>query len=132
MICRCDTCGGDYDSWETPSCPLCRRIAELKDKALSGQIEQVIERLRNSGGDAWDDADIDQELASLRGQPQGTEARVCDDITERQALGISKYGTTVEQNPLPLRQWLQHAYEEALDLAIYLKRSIEQLDRDKA
>jgi hypothetical protein len=62
----------------------------------------------------------------------GTEARVCQDIGLRQALGRAKYGTTVEANPLTHRQWLQHAYEEALDLAIYLKRAIEQMDRDQA
>lgn len=84
------------------------------------------------GQSGWDDPDVDveQELAAMRGQPQDTEARVCDDIAERQALGIAKYGKTVEQNPIKFRAWLQHAYEEALDLAIYLKRSIEQLDRD--
>lgn len=61
----------------------------------------------------------------------GTEARVCADIAERQALGIRKYGTTVEDNPLTLRQWLQHAYEETLDQAVYLKRAIEELDKHK-
>lgn len=59
----------------------------------------------------------------------GTEARVCEDIAARQLRGIGKYGTTVGQNPLTHRQWLQHAYEEALDLAIYLKRSMEELDK---
>lgn len=132
MIGRCVTCGNDYDSWETPSCPFCRMKASNQAEYARPSVNEIIERIRGSGGDAWDSADVEQELAFMRGRPQGTEARVCDDITERQALGISKYGTTVEQNPLPLRQWLQHAYEEALDLAIYLKRSIEQLDRDKA
>ena len=63
-----------------------------------------------------------------RGLVVGTEARVCADIAKRQSLGIFKYGTTVERNPLPLRAWLNHAYEEALDMAIYLKRSMEELD----
>ena len=58
----------------------------------------------------------------------GTEKRVCDDIASRQKIGIAKYKTTVEQNPLSLRQWLQHAYEETLDQAIYLKRAIEEID----
>lgn len=62
-------------------------------------------------------------------QVKGTEARVCEEIAKRQELGIAKYGVTVAENPLVLRQWLQHAYEEALDLAIYLKRSIEEVDR---
>lgn len=56
--------------------------------------------------------------------PTGTEAAVCLDIAGRQAHGIAKYGTTVADNPLPLRDWLQHAYEECLDQAVYLKRAI--------
>ena len=59
----------------------------------------------------------------------GTEAEVCKDIAERQQGGITKYNTTVRDNPLALRQWLQHAYEECLDQAIYLKRAIEEIDR---
>ena len=61
----------------------------------------------------------------------GTEARVCEMIAARQRLGIAKYGTTVQGNPLSLRQWLQHAMEEALDQAIYLARSIEELDKQR-
>ncbi len=59
----------------------------------------------------------------------GTEARVCELIAARQRLGLAKYGMTVQGNPLVLRQWLQHAMEEALDQAIYLARSIEELDK---
>lgn len=59
--------------------------------------------------------------------PTGTEARVCADIAERQRLGTLKYGTTVEANPLPLREWLRHAYEETLDQAIYLRRALEEM-----
>ena len=61
--------------------------------------------------------------------PTGTEARICDDIAERQRLGINEYGTTVEDNPLSLRECLVHAYQESLDLSVYLKRAIEELDR---
>lgn len=59
----------------------------------------------------------------------GTEARVCADIARRQQIGIQKYGITVEQNPLSLREWLQHAYEETLDKAVYLRRAIEEMDK---
>jgi hypothetical protein len=61
----------------------------------------------------------------------GTEFRVCHDIADRQRLGINKYGTTVASNPLPLRQWLQHAYEECLDQAVYLRRAIEEMEKSK-
>lgn len=59
----------------------------------------------------------------------GTEARVCEDIAKRQALGLSKYGISVENNPLLLKAWLQHQYEELLDAAVYCKRAIEQLEK---
>lgn len=58
-----------------------------------------------------------------------TETQVCEDIKNRQQLGITKYGTTVASNPLDLRQWLQHAYEEKLDDAVYMKRAIQELDK---
>jgi len=62
----------------------------------------------------------------------GIEALVCADIARRQALGTAKYGTTVAANPLPLRAWLQHAYEECLDQAIYLRRAISEIERLEA
>lgn len=60
--------------------------------------------------------------------PTGIEAQVCEDIARRQQFGLHKYGTTVAQNPLELRQWLKHAYEEALDQAIYLRRAMSEID----
>lgn len=63
--------------------------------------------------------------------PSGTEAKVCEDIAKRQAFGINKYGTTVAENPLTLQQWLQHAYEECLDQAVYLRRAIEEIKKQQ-
>ena len=60
----------------------------------------------------------------------GTEADVCADISRRQQMGIKKDNITVRDNHLCLMQWLVHAYEETLDKAIYLKRAIEQIDKD--
>jgi len=54
---------------------------------------------------------------------------VCQDVAKRQAFGLSKYGVTVADNPLTHLQWLQHAYEECLDQAVYLKRAITELEK---
>lgn len=59
-----------------------------------------------------------------------TETLVCEDIKARQQKGLSKYGTTVAANPLELRWWLQHQYEELLDAAVYVKRAIQELERN--
>jgi hypothetical protein len=60
--------------------------------------------------------------------PTGIEALVCADIARRQAHGIAKYGVTVAANPLELRAWLVHLYEELLDGAVYARRAIAEID----
>jgi hypothetical protein len=64
--------------------------------------------------------------------PTGIEAQVCKDIADRQRIGLQKYGVSVEDNPLSLEQWLQHAYEETLDQAIYLKRAMAALQNPES
>lgn len=60
-----------------------------------------------------------------------TEQQVIRDILFRQQMGIKKYGTTVSNNTLDLETWIKHAYEECLDMAIYLKRSQQEMQRKK-
>ena len=59
----------------------------------------------------------------------GIEALVCEDVTRRQSMGIAKYGTTLADNPAGRLERLTHAYEEAPDLACYLKWEIERTKR---
>lgn len=54
---------------------------------------------------------------------------VRQDLLDRSKVGIVKYGVTLDRTDLNLRDWLQHAYEETLDQANYLKRSIIELDQ---
>jgi hypothetical protein len=53
---------------------------------------------------------------------------VINDLESRELRGLSKYKTTVDRDDLLLRDWLQHAYEEVLDQAMYLKRAIFLID----
>lgn len=59
----------------------------------------------------------------------GTELAVVLDIIARQQMGMAKYGVSVADNPLALRAWLTHQYEELLDAAIYCKRAIQEIDK---
>ena len=58
---------------------------------------------------------------------QITEA-LCAELRQRAAVGMRKYGVSVADAPLSRRQWLQHAKEEALDMAAYLQRLIDMED----
>lgn len=51
---------------------------------------------------------------------------VIAELKVREQRGLNKYGTTMDRKDLTTKQWLQHAYEEALDLSLYLKKLIEE------
>ena len=51
------------------------------------------------------------------------------ELQARAAVGMKKYGVSVSDRPLSRLEWLQHAKEEALDLAVYLQRLIEDEKR---
>ena len=52
-------------------------------------------------------------------------------LLQRSIVGLAKYGVTTDNNPLSLRDWLQHALEETLDLANYLQAAISKLDEER-
>lgn len=49
-------------------------------------------------------------------------------LLKRSETGISKYGVTLQSSGLGHRELLQHALEEALDLANYLQAEIMRHD----
>jgi len=53
------------------------------------------------------------------------EQSVANEIIKRSELGFQKYGKSMTRTDLTTLQWLQHAKEEAMDLAIYLQKLIE-------
>ena len=55
----------------------------------------------------------------------GIEEEVCFKILKRSEIGKKKYGTTMERKDLSELDWLKHAQEEAMDLAVYLEKLIQ-------
>tara|TARA_R110000824_G_scaffold143915_1_gene311687 strand:- start:71 stop:364 length:294 start_codon:yes stop_codon:yes gene_type:complete len=56
------------------------------------------------------------------------EEEVCFKILKRSETGKAKYGTTMERGDLSSLEWLKHAQEEAMDLAVYLEKVIQELE----
>jgi len=44
------------------------------------------------------------------------------DLASRAEVGLNKYNTTMDREDLIASEWVQHAYEECLDMALYRKR----------
>ena len=58
------------------------------------------------------------------------EERVIDRIRERAMRGWKTYGATMDRQDLSRREWLLHAQEEALDLAVYLEKLMRELPEE--
>jgi hypothetical protein len=56
---------------------------------------------------------------------------VRQDLLDRSEVGIKKYNTTLDRNDLETEEWVQHAYEELLDGALYLKRLLRDINTPK-
>jgi hypothetical protein len=60
------------------------------------------------------------------------ENKVCIKILDRAEIGEKKYATTMERTDLSEIEWLIHAQEEAMDLAIYLEKLIQIKTNERA
>ena len=71
------------------------------------------------------DLSIEQAMPVPNDAPS-VQGMVIADIRTRMELGLERYGTLLQPNNG--RDALRDAYEEALDLSIYLRQAIEERD----
>lgn len=46
---------------------------------------------------------------------------------QREAVGLKKYGTTVDREDLTPEEWAIHLQEELMDATLYIQRLIEKI-----
>jgi hypothetical protein len=108
-----------------------------KCKELDEQIKDcMFQPIENTHIGAQDTADyIDKHLVAALvatttdfiPKPKDTiTTEVMKDLKSRADKGLQKYSTTLDDNDH--QNMLQHAYEEALDMAQYLKKEITTLN----
>ena len=56
---------------------------------------------------------------------------VIDEHITRAEMGKNKYNNTLDRTDLSVLDYLQHAKEEAMDLALYLEKTIQMLKGKK-
>jgi hypothetical protein len=56
---------------------------------------------------------------------------VIDEHIKRAEMGKIKYNNTLDRTDLSVLDYLQHAKEEAMDLALYLEKTIQMLKGKK-
>ena len=94
--------------------------------SLSKMLQEYREGLR--------DLPTYEELAAIASHESCADPIVERNVSllrQRSTVGMQKYGTTLADNKLPLRAWLNHALEEALDQANYLQAAMAEIDSDE-
>lgn len=56
------------------------------------------------------------------------EEQVCEKIPQRSEVGKKKYGVSMEEEVLSIRQWLTHLQEELMDAAVYVEKLLEMVE----
>ena len=64
-------------------------------------------------------------------KPDSIVEQVRQELLDRSNTGIKKYGVTLDREDLTLEEWVQHAREEALDLALYLTKIKKVIQESK-
>lgn len=57
--------------------------------------------------------------------------KVLERIKSRSDAGMKKYGVPMTRGDIDTIQWLRHAQEEAMDLAVYLERVINDMGTNR-
>lgn len=56
------------------------------------------------------------------------EDEVCEKIKARSDVGKKKYGVTMEEEILSMREWLVHLQEELMDAAVYVEKLLGMVE----
>ena len=70
---------------------------------------------------------LNKQRVNRMSKQKGTTESIVDMIRSRAAVGLDKYGVSVDRTDLTTDQWIQHAIEEMLDGAQYLYRIKQEL-----
>lgn len=57
--------------------------------------------------------------------------KVLEKVKSRSDTGMKKYGVPMTRRDVDTIQWLRHAQEEAMDLAVYLERVINDMGTNR-
>jgi len=102
-----------------------RVTQESKDQAAAAGLDVQPDPIPNGGPSAHDLVKADLAHRLQRGIDT-----VMEDQTKRKQYGLDKYNSLLQ--PFNGRDQLQDAYEEALDLCVYLRMAIEERDLNLA
>ena len=96
---------------------------DLFMQAVKQQHEAVLESEKR-----YNKKYVDQSKTFI---PDSIVEKIREEMFIRAEMGFKKYNATLDRTDLSIIDYLQHAKEEAMDLALYLEKTIQMLKGKK-
>jgi hypothetical protein len=115
------------DIYNVSHSPLVTKL-EKKKMELEKSNPEKFEFTEDTYADSFYDA-----LAKSQAQyekrfiPDSIVQKIQKEMNDRAEMGFKKYNATLDRTDLSVVDYLQHAKEECLDLALYLEKTIQML-----
>ena len=118
--------------YQSTTTPLSKRETNEEDlfmQAVKQQHEAVLESERQYLEKQKKNRENYEQ--GIKTFPDSVVTAVRHEMLERAKQGFIKYNETLDRTDLSVIDYLQHAKEEAMDLALYLEKTIQMLKGNK-
>jgi hypothetical protein len=93
---------------------------EIMMNEINSNTKQIFAEELRTFGAMLEEVEIIPEEKPINTDP--IVMKVITKYYERSEMGIKKYGTTLENNYLPLIDWLNHLQDELMDATLYIEK----------
>jgi len=100
-------------------------LVDLMDSLMSDELKRKYMGAFRTLAFAIDEIEVIQDTKPIEADLILT--KVMTKYYERSEEGIKKYGTTLQNNTLPLMQWLNHLQEELMDATLYIEKLKQEI-----
>ena len=98
---------------------------EIMMNEINSNTKQIFAEELRTFGAMLEEVEIIPEEKPIHVDP--ILIKVYSKYQERSNEGIKKYGTTLENNSLPLMDWLNHLQEELMDATLYIEKLKQEI-----
>jgi hypothetical protein len=98
---------------------------EIMMNEINSNTKRIFAEELRTFGAMLEEVEIIPEEKPINTDPILT--KVMTKYFDRSEMGIKKYGTTLENNSLPLMEWLNHLQEELMDATLYIEKLKQEI-----
>jgi hypothetical protein len=100
---------------------------EIMEDEIKTNTKKIFSEEIRAIRQAINEVEIIPEVIPVEQRGDAILIKVMTKYYDRSEMGIKKYGTTLENNSLPLMDWLNHLQEELMDATLYIEKLKQEI-----